>query len=364
MVRMLHIVETLTPYGGVPVKLLRLAEQLDPDQGSLVFAVFRPAPLDEAMEKAGAKVLQIGSTDPLRVVKRLDRAIEEEAPTVVCSHHTRGLLTGYVAAKRRGIPLVHHEHSSADYRQGVGRLAARVLLPKAARIICNSLYTQRSIAAAYPGAASKLCHVHDPVEARTSVFDRPAIRQALGFGETDMVVGHVGGLIRQRDHVTLIRAVALLRQSCPHAKLLLVGDGPERRRLESMVDESGLAEHARFTGYRDAGEVLGYGYCSLYRTRSAYRYTLEDSVYVRQGSQGKGIGKALLAELIARCTALKYRQIIAVIGDSANAASIGVHAACGFLRVGTLRSVGFKFGRWVDSVLMQLPLGAGDGTKP
>ena len=112
------------------------------------------------------------------------------------------------------------------------------------------------------------------------------------------------------------------------------------------------------------GEVLGYGYCSLYRTRSAYRYTLEDSVYVRQGSQGKGVGKALLAELIARCTALKYRQIIAVIGDSANSASIELHASLGFVRAGNLRSTGFKFGRWVDSVLMQLPLGAGDGTKP
>lgn len=112
------------------------------------------------------------------------------------------------------------------------------------------------------------------------------------------------------------------------------------------------------------GEVLGYGYCSLYRTRSAYRYTLEDSVYVKQGSQGKGIGKALLAELIARCTALKYRQIIAVIGDSANAASIELHASLGFVRAGNLRSTGFKFGRWVDSVLMQLPLGDGDGTKP
>jgi phosphinothricin acetyltransferase len=113
-----------------------------------------------------------------------------------------------------------------------------------------------------------------------------------------------------------------------------------------------------------AGDVLGYGYCSLYRTRSAYRHTLEDSVYVKQGSHGKGIGKAVLAELIACCTALNYRQIIAVIGDSANAASIGLHARLGFVRAGNLRSVGFKFGRWVDSVVMQLPLGAGDGTKP
>ena len=121
---------------------------------------------------------------------------------------------------------------------------------------------------------------------------------------------------------------------------------------------------AESTGEKQAGEVLGYGYCTLYRTRSAYRHTLEDSIYVKQGRQGKGVGKAVLAELIARCTVLNYRQIIAVIGDSANAASIAVHASLGFVRAGNLRSTGYKFGRWVDSVLMQLPLGTGDGTKP
>jgi phosphinothricin acetyltransferase len=112
------------------------------------------------------------------------------------------------------------------------------------------------------------------------------------------------------------------------------------------------------------GAVVGFGYCSLYRTRSAYRYTLEDSIYVKKGSEGRGIGQALLAELIARGEALGYRQLVAVIGDSANAPSIGLHARLGFLRVGTLRSVGFKFGRWVDAVLMQRSLGAGDATKP
>jgi phosphinothricin acetyltransferase len=132
-----------------------------------------------------------------------------------------------------------------------------------------------------------------------------------------------------------------------------------RRRYEDVTGQ-GLP----YLVAEERGEVLGYGYCTLYRTRSAYRYTLEDSIYVKEGNQGKGIGKALLAELIARCTALKYRQIIAVIGDSANAASIGVHASLGFVRAGNLRSTGYKFGRWVDSVLMQLPLGEGDGTKP
>jgi phosphinothricin acetyltransferase len=112
------------------------------------------------------------------------------------------------------------------------------------------------------------------------------------------------------------------------------------------------------------GMVAGYAYCTLYRTRSAYRYALEDSVYIRPDAQGRGIGRTLLAELVRRCEILGYRQMIAVIGDSANAASIGLHASAGFLRVGTLRSAGFKFGRWVDSVLMQRPLGVGDAGPP
>jgi L-amino acid N-acyltransferase YncA len=132
-----------------------------------------------------------------------------------------------------------------------------------------------------------------------------------------------------------------------------------RRRFDDITGQ-GLP----YLAVEEKGEILGYGYCSLYRTRSAYRYTLEDSVYVRQGLHRKGIGKAILQALIERCTALNYRQIIAVIGDSANAGSINLHASLGFVRAGNLRSTGFKFGRWVDSVLMQLPLGAGDGTKP
>lgn len=256
MMIMLHIVETLTPYGGVPVKLLRLAERLDPAQGRLVFAVFRPAPLDKAMEWAGARVRVIGSISPFRIVSQLDRIMREEVPTVLCSHHTRGLLTGYVAARRRGIPLVHHEHSSAEYRRGIGALAAGVILPKVDRIICNSIYTQRSIEATYPGTAPKLCHVYDPVEERMSGANALAVRDELGFCENDLVIGHIGGLIPQRDQSTLIRAVAVLRRSCPQVKLLLVGDGPERANLEILTRTLGLSEHVRFTGYRDAGDLL------------------------------------------------------------------------------------------------------------
>jgi len=112
------------------------------------------------------------------------------------------------------------------------------------------------------------------------------------------------------------------------------------------------------------GVMAGYGYCAPYRSRSAYRYALEDSVYVKSGLEGRGVGAALLAALIEESERLGYRQMVAVIGDSAHAASINLHASVGFLRVGTLRSVGFKFGRWVDSVLMQRPLGSGDAMPP
>jgi len=113
-----------------------------------------------------------------------------------------------------------------------------------------------------------------------------------------------------------------------------------------------------------AGDVLGYAYASPYRTRSAYRFSLEDSIYVAPEATRGGIGRLLLRHLIERCTALGFRQMIAVIGDTGNAGSIGLHRALGFRLVGTLASIGFKANRWVDGVLMQRALGPGDGTPP
>jgi phosphinothricin acetyltransferase len=110
--------------------------------------------------------------------------------------------------------------------------------------------------------------------------------------------------------------------------------------------------------------VLGYAYASQYRPRPAYRFTVEDSIYVAPGQAGRGIGKALLMRLISECESRGYRQMLAVIGDSANQASIGVHRACGFELKCTLDAFGFKFGRWVDSVLMQRALGEGQTTLP
>lgn len=110
--------------------------------------------------------------------------------------------------------------------------------------------------------------------------------------------------------------------------------------------------------------VVGYAYAAPFRERSGYRYTVEDSVYVAQDYIGRDVGNQLLVELIERCTVLDFRQMIAVIGDSTNAASLALHSRHGFFVIGALSSTCFKFGRWVDAVLMQRILGEGDTTLP
>jgi L-amino acid N-acyltransferase YncA len=106
-------------------------------------------------------------------------------------------------------------------------------------------------------------------------------------------------------------------------------------------------------------ETVGFAYAAAYRPRPAYRFTIEDSVYVADGELGRGIGSALLGELIAACERGPWRQMLAVVGDSANAGSIALHRGFGFELMGNLRSVGFKFGRWVDTPILQRPLGPG-----
>lgn len=111
-------------------------------------------------------------------------------------------------------------------------------------------------------------------------------------------------------------------------------------------------------------KVLGYCYATLYRTRSAYRYTVEDSVYIAPGRVRQGLGRALLSTLITRCETGPWRQMVAVIGDTANVSSVALHQNLGFRTVGTLRAVGFKFGRWVDTVVMQRELSEGSDSLP
>ena len=132
-----------------------------------------------------------------------------------------------------------------------------------------------------------------------------------------------------------------------------------RRRYADIVGR----DYPYIVAERD-GRLAGYAYASAYRARPAYRFTVENSVYVDPDAKRGGIGRALLVALVGECEQRGFRQMIAVIGDSANHGSIGLHAACGFERIGTLPSIGWKFDRWVDSVLMQRALGPGASTPP
>jgi phosphinothricin acetyltransferase len=132
------------------------------------------------------------------------------------------------------------------------------------------------------------------------------------------------------------------------------------RRMRALTDGG----FPYFAATRDGG-VVGYAYAGLYRTRPAYRFTVENSVYVAPEAQRMGVGRVLLEALIETCTARGYRQMLAVIGDSVNQpGSVGLHRACGFVEAGRLPDVGFKFGRWCDTLLMQRALGAGNSSSP
>jgi L-amino acid N-acyltransferase YncA len=137
-------------------------------------------------------------------------------------------------------------------------------------------------------------------------------------------------------------------------------DEPELSRRRDDVLSKGLPW---LVAERD-GAVLGYAYANHFRPRRAYRFCLEDSVYLAADAKGQGLGRLLLAELLARCEAAGARQMLAVIGDSANLGSIGVHRALGFEPIGVMKAAGWKFERWLDVVLMQKSLGQGADTTP
>jgi L-amino acid N-acyltransferase YncA len=139
---------------------------------------------------------------------------------------------------------------------------------------------------------------------------------------------------------------------------------PSVAEMERRYDAIVGAGYPYFVAQSGEGAVIGYSFASVYRSRPGYRYTVEDSVYVSASARGQGTGRALLARLIEACTERGDRLMVAVIGDVGNAASIAVHRGLGFVEIGRMPGVGWKFGRWIESMLMQRPLGAGAAGAP
>jgi phosphinothricin acetyltransferase len=137
-------------------------------------------------------------------------------------------------------------------------------------------------------------------------------------------------------------------------------DPPDLAEMARRRDDV-LSKRLPWLVAQSGGRVLGYAYANHFRPRPAYRFCLEDSIYLHEDARGQGVGRLLLTELVSRCEAAGARQMLAVIGDAANLGSVGVHATLGFTHTGVLKASGWKFGRWLDVVLMQRALGSGDG---
>ena len=161
--------------------------------------------------------------------------------------------------------------------------------------------------------------------------------------------------------------IAAIQQIYEHAVLHGTGtfetDVPDRAEMGRRRTEVLSRSLPYLIAERD-GQVLGFAYANYFRPRLAYRYFVEDSIYLAPHAQGQGVGRLLLAELIARCEAAGARQMVAVIGDSLNLGSIGVHRSHGFEDIGVMKAAGWKFGKWLDVVLMQRQLGQGDASSP
>jgi L-amino acid N-acyltransferase YncA len=165
-----------------------------------------------------------------------------------------------------------------------------------------------------------------------------------------------GLVVRASTEADVARCAEIYGHHVLHGTASFELDPPdlaEMKKRRATVLETGLPH---VVAERE-GKVVGYAYASNWRPRPAYKFSVEDSIYIDKDAVGQGVGKALLPVLIEQCTALGKKQMVAVIGDSAHAPSIRLHASCGFRMVGTLENIGFKFGRWLDSVLMQRTLG-------
>lgn len=251
MITMLHVLETLEGYGGTPRKLLSLARRIDRRAATLVFAHFKHSPLAHEFVDCGWQVRRIGTESPLGLAWQIHQIAKECRADVICTHFTRSLVAGFVAAKTRRIPVIHNEHSSAYYRKGSGRMFARFILPWVDLVVCNSHHTCRSVRESFPGTNDKLVTIHNPVEERIARRSREEVRAAFCVADNEVLIAHIGGMFPMRDQITLLRAFNGLRKTSCMVRLLMIGEGPERAGLELKVKQFGLEKSVVFTGYSD-----------------------------------------------------------------------------------------------------------------
>jgi glycosyltransferase involved in cell wall biosynthesis len=259
MIRALHVIEGLAWYGGTPRKLLSFAKHAQSLGHEMHFLCYLPVSEQKEMELAGVRFAH--NPDTLSQW-HLVRAIAGEARRLkvdaICTHFSRPLITGRMASAITGIPIIHHEHASAHYRRGIARMVSKWCIPSCRGIVCNSHHTARTIIEAYKVPKDKVFVVHNPVAVRlTEMGARKKIRTELGVSADAIIVGHIGGMIKERDQATLIKALAMVNRAYGNVKLVIIGDGPEKESLQVIIRQLKLDRNVCVVGYTErVGEYM------------------------------------------------------------------------------------------------------------
>ncbi len=246
-VKIIHVINDLFAYGGTPKKLRYLVKYANADKCSHVFICVNSTEIQEDFCDLPVKIYQANGS--VFTALSLIKSQLDGNSCVICVHFFKAFIVGVIASKIFNIPLVNNEHGSAYYRGGYKTYVMRLLKLVPKTTICNSKYVRSTIQDQFNFPEDKLMVVYNPVERR---YKKESFVISVEVSSDSLVIGHVGGFIKQRDQIILIEAVFLLREKGIHASLILIGDGPEKAQLENRCRELGIVQLVHFIGYTDA----------------------------------------------------------------------------------------------------------------
>ena len=248
MANILHIIESLSEFGGTPRKLLYLAQNQSTYNHKNHFFCYLPSTLHREFNKHECPIYTADTTNFARLLKELRHECIKSNIEIICTHFTRSLLLGTIIGKLLNLPVIHNEHSSTNYRKGLGMMFSKFAIPFVEKIVCNSEYTKNSINNTYLPAPNKTLTIYNPVKRRVDQ-DRLNIRAIHDINSDDIIVGHIGGMIPSRDQITLIRAFTKAKSEFNNMHLILIGDGPCKNLIQKEIKHQKLTKAITLTGY-------------------------------------------------------------------------------------------------------------------